>query len=260
MQSIVVRTPSTSRIKYPGRATLSQCFLWEGSCEYGLTVYGKHVASYSAGRLVASCCSGLPKLEDCVPLRCNPAVMLKPICRLAHFLKFLLSFPSLLRIFSGCNAALNRLVSLWRYTLRAARRASAFNLGSPPHIPCANDPIRLHQAIDMVPPGNDQRTQATAPMAQQLNKDPPSPSGGLPAPASATQAQAQSDETPYFKKFQDPVWYVRPGVADEKIRYIQRTIDGYVFVKKRVAFDILTRSQGAQELCYPGWKAKPHVR
>ena len=177
------------------------------------------------------CCSGSPKFEDCVPLRCNPVVMLKPICRLARFFKFLLSFRSLLRIFSGCNAALNRLVSLWRYTIDATHKASAFNLGSPPHIRCANDPTQPHRAIDMVPPhpsGDDPRTQATVPEAQQLNQDLPLSSGGGPAPAPvSTQVQARSSvlEDPYFSTFEDPVWNVGPGVADGKIRYIQRTID-----------------------------------
>ena len=151
--------------------------------------------------------------------------MLKLICCLARFLKFLLSFPTRLRtLFSRCNA----LVSLWRYIQDARRQTTFSSLSSSAHILSLNEPTKPTSAGHLVIPTDslvpsevDHSTQATssnevtppAPqVAESLDADPPLSSrndSGTPDPA-VSQAPIQPYVTrlAHFQKFENPVWKV----------------------------------------------------
>lgn len=170
--------------------------------------------------------------------------MLKLICRLARFLKFLLSFSTRLRtLFSRCNA----LVSLWRYIQDARRQATFSSLSSSPHILSLNEPTKPtsagHLVIhtgSLVPSEVDHGTQATSlnevtplvPQVAESSDAGPLPSGNdsdTPDPAvSQAPIQPHVTRSAHFERFKNPVWKVWPGVADGKTRYTPRTNNGYV--------------------------------
>ncbi|KAG6378241.1 hypothetical protein JVT61DRAFT_13946 [Boletus reticuloceps] len=159
---------------------------------------------------------------DCVIVRGPCSKMLKLVWRLVRLFKFLLSFPSRLRIlmFSKCKAALTRVASLWRAIQR--HKTTFFNPDPPPRILCSDQsepaPTDHHVVVELGPldpSGDDPSVPATAHDAVS----PPAPAPAEP-PTTSDNPTTQSG----------PGWDVQPGIADGRMRSAKHRNAGYVNV------------------------------
>ncbi|KAF8135770.1 hypothetical protein EV363DRAFT_1396239 [Boletus edulis] len=165
--------------------------------------------------------------------------MLKLVWRLVRLFKFLLSFPSRLRIlmFSKCKAALTRIASLWCSNQR--HKTTFFNPDPPPRILCSDQselpPIDHHVVVELGPfdPSSDDPGAATAHGAVS----PPAPAPAEP-PTTSDNRTTQSE----------PVWDIQPGIADGRMRSAKH---------RNAGLPIGDRTQSLTEIP-PGWQRFVH--
>ncbi|KAF8121758.1 hypothetical protein EV363DRAFT_1275725 [Boletus edulis] len=159
--------------------------------------------------------------------------MFKLIRRLVRLSKFLLAFPSRLRLLSRCNAALGRLVSF----LRSFRGHKNTFPNSPPHILCSDDP----------PPPAHRVLHFSDPHPVDPSADNPGVSGPTASPEQS--ASASTDPTTQPKS----AWHVRPGVPDGETRYAKRKNEG-----EYAKLHIPAGKQSLAELPPLGWERFVH--